>query len=267
MEHRTLIIGGGISGLITAAYLAKNNFAVTLIEKTDKVGGLISSFNKDGFILDSGIRATENSGSLFPMLRDLNINLEFLENTVSIKIQDQNINVINNESIYEYETMLTKIFPNDKNEIKKIIETISQISKYMEVLYGIDNPLFLDMQKDKEYLLKTVLPWMIKYQKTIKKISKLNEPVNQYLSKITNNQILIDIITQHFFSDTPTFFALSYFRLYSDYYYPKGGTKSLIDAIEKYILDHNGKIIKNTEINKINIKNKEVFSNSTSFKL
>ncbi len=265
MVSDTLIIGGGISGLVTAAYLSKNNRKVTLIEKSEKVGGLIGSFEKDGFLFDSGIRATENSGSLFPMLRDLKINLEFLENTVSIKVKDKLIKVKDEDSLKDYETMLSSIFTENKNEIHIIIELIRQISDYMEVLYGIDNPLFLDMKQDKDYLIKTVLPWMIKYKRTINKIEKLNEPVNQYLSKITTNQGLIDVISQHFFKDTPTFFALSYFRLYNDYYYPKGGTQALIDSLEKYIISNNGKIIKNTEITEIKLKDKIAISKNQTF--
>ncbi len=265
MNNDILIIGGGISGLTTAAYLAKNNIPVTLIEKNDQVGGLIGSFYKDGFLFDKGIRATENSGSLFPMLRDLNIDLKFLENIVTIKIGDKSVRVIDDNSLTEYSKMLCEIYPNDTNEIKQIIELIDKISQYMEVLYGIDNPLFLDMKNDRDYLVKTVLPWMAKFNKTIKKIEKLNIAVDEYLKKITNNESLIDMIIQHFFKDTPTFFALSYFRLYKDYYYPEGGTKSLIDALENYITSNGGKIIINTEITDVVLKDNIAKSGDKEF--
>ncbi len=55
--------------------------------------------------------------------------------------------------------------------------------QYLEVQYGIDNPLFLDMKKDRGYLLKVILPWMLKYALTAPKIAKLNEPVEEYLKK------------------------------------------------------------------------------------
>ncbi|WP_461205882.1 hypothetical protein [Clostridium sp. DL1XJH146] len=84
---------------------------------------------------------------------------------------------------------------------------------------------------------------------TINKVEKLKTPINDYLKKITENKSLIDIITQHFFKDTPTFFALSYFRLYTDYYYPVGGTGALINALSKYITENSGKIKVNSEIN------------------
>jgi len=46
-------------------------------------GGLVASFERGGFVLDAGIRAIENSGIGFPMLRQLGIDLEFLPSTVS----------------------------------------------------------------------------------------------------------------------------------------------------------------------------------------
>ena len=64
---------------------------------------------------------------------------------------------------------------------------------------------------------------MLKYLMTFRKIEALNEPVIDYLKNYTKNQSLLDIIAQHFFQDTPTFFALSYFKLYLDYNYPRGG--------------------------------------------
>ncbi len=91
--------------------------------------------------------------------------------------------------------------------------------------------------------MKTILPWMFKFIFTLRKIKKIQEPVEDYLKKFTSNQSLIDIIAQHFFQKTPASFALSYFSLYLDYHYPKGGTASLIKKLEDYILE-NGGIIK-----------------------
>ena len=53
---------------------------------------------------------------------------------------------------------------------------------------------------------------------------------------------------QHFFQKTPTFFALSYFSLYLDYRYPKGGTGALPKALEQFILGSGGEIRRETEI-------------------
>jgi phytoene dehydrogenase-like protein len=118
---------------------------------------------------------------------------------------------------------------------------------YLDILYWIDNPAFLNMTEDREYLMKVILPWMFKFIFTLLKIKKINEPVEDYLKKFTANQSLIDIITQHFFQKTPTSFALSYFSLYLDYHYPKGGTATLIKKLEEYIIE-NGGVIKTNVI-------------------
>jgi phytoene dehydrogenase-like protein len=104
------------------------------------------------------------------------------------------------------------------------------------------------MKKDRAYLLKVILPWMLKYALTIRKITALDEPVVDFLKRYTQNQSLLDIITQHFFHETPAFFALSYLKLYLDYYYPLGGTGKLVEKMVAFIENHHGTISTNTEI-------------------
>lgn len=248
MIYDVVIVGAGMSGLTAAAYLSKAGYKVLVCEKEKKVGGLVNSFDYHGFTLDGGIRAIENSGIVFPMLKELGLKIDFAGNAVSIGIGYEVIRIDSKESIKDYQTLLNHHFPDEADNIEKIVREIKRIMHYMDVLYGIDNPLFLDLKKDKQYLFKTILPWLFKYLLTIPKINKLNQPVDEYLQKYTNNQALIDLIAQHFFKKTPTFFALSYFSLYLDYKYPIGGTGTIPEKMEGFILDHGGEIKKETEI-------------------
>lgn len=128
----------------------------------------------------------------------------------------------------------------------------------MDVQYGIDNPIFLDLKKDRDYLMKAILPWMVKYAFTAPKIAALNEPVAAFLKRYTHNQSLEDIITQHFFRDTPAFFALSYLKLYMDYFYPLGGTGTVVKELTSFITNHQGVIKTNTEIVQVDPQNQVV---------
>ncbi len=51
---RTVVIGGGIAGLATAALLANDGHEVTLLEGRDAVGGRAGSWERDGFRFDTG---------------------------------------------------------------------------------------------------------------------------------------------------------------------------------------------------------------------
>lgn len=108
--------------------------------------------------------------------------------------------------------------------------------KDMDVLYGVENPVFKDLKHDREFLFKKLLPWLPKFLFTVGRINRMNQPVEGYLEKIISDRSLRDIISQHFFRNTPAFFALSYFSLYLDYFYPVGGVGKLAAALEKRYL-------------------------------
>ncbi|MFD5226790.1 phytoene desaturase family protein [Microbacterium sp. NPDC058342] len=52
--QRIVVIGGGISGLATAALLARNGAEVTLIEARDELGGRAGRWESGGFTFDTG---------------------------------------------------------------------------------------------------------------------------------------------------------------------------------------------------------------------
>ncbi|NLX75251.1 MAG: NAD(P)/FAD-dependent oxidoreductase [Synergistaceae bacterium] len=258
-EYDAIVVGGGLAGLTSAAYLCRYGYRTLLLEKSHKTGGLVNTFWHQGYAFDAGIRAFENSGILFPMLKSLGLELEFAPNPVSIGIGDRWTRLCGQESLKSYAKMLTKIFPENAPDIDKITLEIQKVMDYMDVLYGIDNLLFLDNMKDPK-LLKTLLPWLLKYPVNIRKASRLSQPVVAYLKRFTSNQHLIDMITQHFFKDTPTFFALSYFGLYLDYRYPKGGTGVLAEAVTDFIMRSGGEFLTDTTVTRVDTNNKQLYT-------
>ncbi len=248
MSYDVIVVGGGVGGLTAAAYLTKAGYATLLCEKEAKCGGLVHTFERGGFVYDGGIRAMENSGILFPMLKHLGLNVPFVKNEVTIGIEDRIMRVDSVDAVTEYQKLLTDLYPESAGEIAEIIERIRAIMRYMEIQYGINNPVFLDPKADREYFLQAVLPWMFRYAATVPKVNALKEPVVDYLQRFTQNQSLLDIITQHFFRGTPAYFALSYFSLYLDYHYPRGGTGTLARELERFIHEHGGAIVTDTRV-------------------
>ncbi len=240
--YDTIIVGGGIAGLTASVYLAREGQKVLLIEKNRELGGLVNSFSRNGFHFDAGVRALEDAGIILPMLKDLGIELELVKSPVSLGIENEVLHIENLDSLNKYRDFLKKFYPESESEIDEVVKVIRKIMKHMDVLYGIENPLFKDMKRDTSFIFKKLLPWMPRFLFTVRKINRMQVPVEDYLRSVIKNPSLRDIISQHFFKNTPTFFALSYFSLYLDYFYPRGGVGKLSEALKEKITELGGEI-------------------------
>lgn len=77
-QYDALIIGGGISGLITGCYLAKAKKSILILEKNPYPGGCCCAFPLGKFKMESGIHAIEGFHSHFiHIMRDLDLPLKF----------------------------------------------------------------------------------------------------------------------------------------------------------------------------------------------
>lgn len=250
-NKKVVIVGAGMAGLTAAAYLCKENYDVLLIDKNNRTGGLVNTFDRNGFLFDSGPRAFVNSGMVKPIFKDLGIDLETVNNKISIAIEDQMFRIESMDSLNEYKTILKTLYPENKEEIEKIIKYISKLSKYTKTLYAFDNPYFVDYMSDKKFVITKLLPWTFKLLYALIKFNQFSMPMEKFLEKLSNNSSLRDILTQFFFSKTPTYFALGYFHVWLDYFYPKGGTGTLPKLLHEKILEGKGKIKLDTQIKEI----------------
>lgn len=250
-NYNTIVVGGGIAGLTSAAYLARAGQKVLLIEKNKELGGLVNSFTRDGFHFDAGVRALLDAGIINPMLEELGIKLKSVKSPVSLGIEEDIIHIKDVDSLEDYRILLKKFYPESESEINEVLKSIRRIMKHMDVLYGIENPVFKNIPGDRNFLFKKLLPWLPRFAFTVGKINRMNMPVEEYLEGIVNNSSLRDIISQHFFKNTPTFFAMSYFSLYLDYFYPIGGVGKLADAIKNKVLEYGGEILTETKVVKV----------------
>lgn len=253
-----MIVGGGMSGLVTACLLAKDGKDVVLLEKNDTCGGLVNSFTIDGFVFDGGIRAIENAGMILPMLKELEIDLPLLPSRVSVGVEDEVMHAVTEKSIDDYEQLLEHMYPQSIDDVGKVIKVIKDFNVYMKVLFGDGSPFYKDHKKNRLYYLTSFIPWVFGFLKTGRAIMKMQVPVEDFLHEIIEDQSLFDIISQHFFKNTPAFFAMSYFSLYTDYYYPKGGVGKLPEQLQQSIERWGGSVVLNSEIIQVDTETKKI---------
>ena len=252
-KSKVVIVGAGMAGLTAAAYLLRENYDVLILDKNDKCGGLLQTFQYDGFSFDSGPRAFVNSGIMKPILKDLEIDWEYLENKISLGVEDQIVRFDSMDSLQAYKQMLVRLYPESVDDIEKIIPIIYRLSEYTKVLYEFDNPNFTsNLMADKKFLIKKLLPWTFKFLNALRQFTKFNMPMEVFMDRLTKNKSLTDIILQHFFRKTPTYFALGYFYVYLDYFYPKNGTAAVVDLLKNRVLEKGGEIKLNKQIVAVN---------------
>jgi oxygen-dependent protoporphyrinogen oxidase len=81
MQNRraVVVIGAGISGLVCAYRLKTLGVDVLLIEKSDRVGGVIQSERVDGFLIERGPNSSQGTEDLMALIEELGIAGEIAE--------------------------------------------------------------------------------------------------------------------------------------------------------------------------------------------
>ena len=79
-NHReVVVIGAGISGLVCAFRLKTLGIDVLLIEKSDRVGGVIQSERVGGFLIERGPNSSQGTDELMALVEELGITSELAE--------------------------------------------------------------------------------------------------------------------------------------------------------------------------------------------
>jgi len=77
-DAQVTVVGGGISGLACAYRLRQLGLAVTLLEAHDRVGGLVGSVERDGFLFDFGPQSFQGTDALLGLIGELGLEGELL---------------------------------------------------------------------------------------------------------------------------------------------------------------------------------------------
>ncbi len=75
---QVIVIGGGISGLCCAYRLRELGASVTLLEASDRVGGMIHTVERDGFLFELGPQSFLTTDLLRNLISSLNLDSESL---------------------------------------------------------------------------------------------------------------------------------------------------------------------------------------------
>ena len=249
-KKKAIVIGSGVAGLSAAAYLAKGNYEVTILEKNDSPGGRARQFKADGFTFDMGPSWYWMPDVFEKFYQDFGFTTSDFYELIRL---DPSYRVIakNGEAVeipanmHELEALFEKFEPGSAERLRKFLKEASY--KYEvginDLVYKPSLSLleFADLRLLKGLLKMDVLSNMRKHVSSV-----VSHPFLQELMEFP--VLFLGALPEN----TPALYSL---MNHADFtlgtWYPQGGMFNIIEAFLKVAQKQGAQLCLNQEVVKI----------------
>ncbi|MFB2557200.1 phytoene desaturase family protein [Herbiconiux liangxiaofengii] len=249
-----LVIGGGISGLASAALLARDGYAVTLLEKNDQLGGRAGVWEKDGFRFDTGpswYLMPEVFDHFFKLLgtsAEAELDLVKLDPGYRVYFED------------EFEPIDLRADRAANLELFESIEPGSgvRMAGYLdsaEQTYELAKEYFLYSSFEKLGPVFTAGPVLKRLPRLVR---LLTEPLASFAGHTVKDPRLVQVLGYPavFLGSSPyaapsMYHLMSHLDLDEGVLYPKGGIAAVIEAIERLARAEGVQIVTGADVTRI----------------
>ena len=251
----SIVIGSGFGGIAAALRLRAKGHEVTIIEKHPDLGGRARVFKKNGFTFDGGptvITAPYLINELFDLFKK--DPKDYIKLT-PLKIWYQFI--FEDKTKFDYSGNELEM----KNQIQKInIDDVKGYEKLVNFTKKIFDKGFTelaDVPFDKPFVMMQQLPALLKL-KSYKSVYTL---VSSYIRSEKLRRMLSMhplLVGGNPFSTTSIYGLILYLEKKWGIHYSMGGTGNIIKGYEKLMNEVGIKILKESEVTKIILKNNKI---------
>lgn len=251
-DHDAIIIGSGLGGLACGAAFARQGYRPLLLEQHDKPGGYATSFSRPGgFVFDVSLHSTtvgERNGVYnliwgFPEITTL----EFLPHPSLFRAiyPDHDIRVGQRDP-GAFVGTLTNLFPEEKQGIVGLFEDMEGLARDIGRLSNAKGEV--DMSR-----FPVDFPHLFKFHD-----KSWGEMID---GRIKDPRLKAIVSAQWGYYGLPPsrlscfYYALPFLGYLSHGgFYPKGRSQDISNALAAYINGHGGKVLLNTRVEKILLK-------------
>ncbi len=262
-NKKVTILGAGISGLSASAFLAKEGFDVTILEKNPTIGGRARQFQKDGFVFDMGPSwywmpdVFERFYNQFGYTTSDFYELKRLDPSYRVYWQDHSYTDVP-ANMNEMEAWFESMESGSSLKLREFLKDAKY--KYEVGMQGLVFKPSLSLMEFADsrvlkgllnmHLLSSFSKYIRKYFKHPKILSLLEFPV-LFLGAMPN--------------ETPALYSLmNYADISLGTWYPMGGMHKFIEAFEKIAKEQGVKIETDHEVTGFNYQKKKILSAKTA---
>ncbi|MDQ0205748.1 phytoene desaturase family protein [Alkalicoccobacillus murimartini] len=253
---KTIIVGGGIGGLITALYLTNRGEQVTIIEKESILGGRLAFIQKDGFTIDKGPTIVLLPEMIQSILEEVGINPDALE---LIRIDPlYSLTYADGTTFTKWSNQekqlaeINRVFPGEEQAFLTYLDTMKQ-------RFTLGKSVFLDrhFMNKRDFFSFPSLAALVKL--------KAYQSVEKQTAQFFRNEKLREAFSLQTLyiggapTSSPALYSLvSFSEHYHGIWYVKGGYGSLVPFLEAELRKRGVDIHFNTEITRIEESNGRV---------
>ena len=251
MRKKVVIIGGGMGGLFTGAFLAKEGYGVTVLEKNRIAGGGLQCFYRRGHLFETGIHILggfQEGGNLNKICRYLGI-----MDKLSIKNTDDDAI----DSITYGSDGKTYYIPRGR---ERFVEGLSRefpterdnIQRYVDAMYALTEEVSL-------FYLRLETDYLTSYSE------RFAMPADTFISQYVTDTRLRELLAYMnpmyggVAGHTPAYVHALINVLYIEGSAQfEGGSQQLADALSDVICQHGGWLVTGDEVVEVVVQNRMV---------
>jgi phytoene dehydrogenase-like protein len=258
-RYDAIVIGGGLSGLTAAAFLSQAGAKVIVLEQAGHVGGLFNSFWRSGYLFDGGIKAVENSAVMMPMLAQLGLldQIQFMPGPVALVTGSRVQAIRHFKDVEAYFRLLSEIYPTQQVGLRRILQDTKSVFELLDGFLSFPIPFF-DLPGTGN---KARADWFKRNQAVFPGLpaaaSMMRRELRPYLQQHLDQPGLINLLSDLFPDGTSVFFGLGYFRIFLDYYYPRGGIQAIPQVLSSAVQSWGGEIRLNARVDQVLLSGKQ----------
>ena len=253
----SVVIGAGFGGIAAALRLRAKKHNVILVEKQSDLGGRARVFKKNGFTFDGGPTVITAPYLIYELFELFNkdpknyIKIQPLDIWYRFVFEDgQSFDYSGDED--SMKSQIQKINENDVNGYENLV-------KFTEKIFNKGFSELSDVPFDKPFFMMKHIPSLFglrSYKSVYSLVSSYIK--NEKLRRMLSMHPLL--VGGNPFTTTSIYGLILFLEKKWGIHYSMGGTGNIIKGLEKLMLEENIKILKGSEVTKINLEKGKIKS-------